>query len=434
MTRADEHDARSAAERAPSETIWHITRDGTPAVPGAEPFVHASFTSQLAETLALHFVGVDEVVLLRLDSAALGARLVCEPSRGGALFPHVYGRIEPSDVLGRVRVARGADGAFDLAPLRACTPDLPAFLALQPLPVPRPWGGRRIAPRFGWTDPGPVGEWWLLSCHPSARTELRDGGTLAAWLDAHAGAGLPRAADFPLLLKFLDADEVLSVQVHPDDATARSHGMANGKTEAWLVLDAEPGAKLWLGTADGVRPADVLAAVRAGADDDEVKALLRAVEPRAGDALLVPAGTIHAIGPGLAIYEVQQTSDATYRLYDWGRGREVHLELGEQAARDHRPSPPANAGPARGGWTTLLDDAAFRLSRARPEGALAVRPARGYAALTVLAGTGELRATPRVGESAADTCALRPGDTALVLRECAIDGDGLDLLLAEPGA
>lgn len=98
-----------------TETIWHITPDGTPATRGAEPFVHASFTAQLAGTLQVHFEGVPRVVLLRLDRAALGERLVIEPSRDGMDFPHVYGEIEAGDVLERVEITRGPDGAFDLS-------------------------------------------------------------------------------------------------------------------------------------------------------------------------------------------------------------------------------------------------------------------------------------------------------------------------------
>ncbi len=101
----------------PTATIWHITLDGQPARPGAEGFVHASFTPQLAGTLALHYPRAPAVVLLRLDEASLGARLVVEPSRGGQLFPHIYGEVLPGDVLERVPLTRGADGAFDLSAL-----------------------------------------------------------------------------------------------------------------------------------------------------------------------------------------------------------------------------------------------------------------------------------------------------------------------------
>ncbi len=100
-----------------AEAIWHITTDGVPARRGDEGFVHASFTSQLAGTLEVHYPAAASVVLLRLDPAALGERLVVEPSRDGALFPHVYGEIADGDVTGRVALARGGDGVFDLSGL-----------------------------------------------------------------------------------------------------------------------------------------------------------------------------------------------------------------------------------------------------------------------------------------------------------------------------
>lgn len=102
---------------AQPETIWHITTDGTPARVGDEGFVHASFTAQLAETLAVHYPDAHQVVLLRLDPTALGERLVVEPSRGAALFPHVYGEIDAADVTDRVTLARGTSGAFPLEQL-----------------------------------------------------------------------------------------------------------------------------------------------------------------------------------------------------------------------------------------------------------------------------------------------------------------------------
>jgi uncharacterized protein (DUF952 family) len=98
----------------PPEIIWHITIDGTPALMGDEGFVHASFTSQLRETLAVHYPDAQQVVLLRLDRSALGDRLVIEASRGGALFPHVYGEIADRDVVEKVELARAASGRFPL--------------------------------------------------------------------------------------------------------------------------------------------------------------------------------------------------------------------------------------------------------------------------------------------------------------------------------
>ena len=312
-------------------------------------------------------------------------------------------------------------------------------LALQPLPVDRPWGGRRVARRFGWDDSRPRGEWWLASCRDDARTPLRDAAPrapadLAAWLAGPGRAlGLPAPADFPLLVKFLDSEQLLSLQVHPDDEVAARQGLPSGKTEAWVVLEAEPGACVYLGTAEGVSAATLLDRVAAGASDDEVRSLLRRVEVRPGDVLLVPAGTVHALGPGLATFEVQQNSDTTWRIHDWGRGRPVHLEQARQSARDLGP-PTVLRGAARRaagaatGWETLLSTGAFALRAAQVAGRLALEVPRGYALLTVLEGRGRL--APDGGAGA--RLELAPGDTVFVHGPAALEGEALSLLVVDP--
>jgi uncharacterized protein (DUF952 family) len=106
-------------DAAGAGAVWHLTREGLPAVRGAEGFVHCSYTAQLAGTIDVHFAGARELVLLRLHRERLGARLVAEPSRDGALFPHLYGEIAPDDVAGRITLVRGPDGRFDLSALPA---------------------------------------------------------------------------------------------------------------------------------------------------------------------------------------------------------------------------------------------------------------------------------------------------------------------------
>ena len=142
--------------------------------------------------------------------------------------------------------------------------------------------------------------------------------------------------EVPLLVKFLFTAEDLSVQVHPDDAYAGLHHNSPGKTEMWQVLAARNGAKI----AAGFREPVTCEQVRAAALDGSIVNLLEWFEARAGDTFFIPAGTVHAIGAGLTICEIQQRSDVTYRLYDYGRGRELHLDhalavsrLGAHAAR-----------------------------------------------------------------------------------------------------
>jgi mannose-6-phosphate isomerase len=135
-------------------------------------------------------------------------------------------------------------------------------------------------------------------------------------------------ADVPLLVKFVFTSERLSVQVHPDDAFAAAHENSLGKTEMWYILRADPGAQL----AIGFRETISRDRLRESALSGEIEKLLNWINVEAGDAFFIPAGTVHAIGGGLAICEIQQHSDITYRLYDYGRGRELHLEKALQVA------------------------------------------------------------------------------------------------------
>jgi mannose-6-phosphate isomerase len=141
--------------------------------------------------------------------------------------------------------------------------------------------------------------------------------------------------DLPLLIKFLFTSEKLSVQVHPDDDYARVHHDSRGKTEMWHILAAQPGAKI----AAGFRAPLSADQLKTSAISGEIEDLLAWHEARPGDTFFIPAGTVHAIGSGLVLCEIQQNSDVTYRLYDYGRPRELHLE--HAAAVSNRTSHPA---------------------------------------------------------------------------------------------
>ena len=135
-------------------------------------------------------------------------------------------------------------------------------------------------------------------------------------------------ADLPLLVKFVFTSGLLSVQVHPDDQFAAAHENSRGKTEMWYVLRADPGAKIALGFREKITRNRLREAALSG----EIEKLLNWVDVEAGNAFFVPAGTVHAIGAGLAICEIQQHSDVTYRLYDYGRPRELHIDKSLQVA------------------------------------------------------------------------------------------------------
>jgi mannose-6-phosphate isomerase len=194
-------------------------------------------------------------------------------------------------------------------------------LVLEPRHLEKPWGGRRIETVLGRSLlPGvKVGESWEVHDRGGAASVVTNGPLAGRTLAELRGAAPP----FPLLVKVLDAAETLSVQVHPDAETAaRLGGDAQAKTECWFVLHAEPGAKVWRGLREGVTRATLADAVAAGT----VESCLHSFEVASGDTVYVPAGTVHTIGAGVLLAEVQQNSDTTYRLHDWGRPRALHVE------------------------------------------------------------------------------------------------------------
>src|ERR1019366_6772916 len=208
---------------------------------------------------------------------------------------------------------------------------------LAPWFSPRPWGRKDLRPWYAATGTTePVGEAWLTGPESVVETGAMAGQTLAA-VTAEAGEALLGALDqiggpeFPLLVKLLFPSDKLSVQVHPDDAHAQAMGQPRGKTECWYVLEAEPGATIALGMKPGATP-DV---VRAAIADGTMEEWMEWVPVSVGDMVFVDAGTVHAIGPGVVLLETQQTSDVTFRLYDYGRPRELHVEQALRVMKMH---------------------------------------------------------------------------------------------------
>ncbi|SEB96629.1 type I phosphomannose isomerase catalytic subunit [Terriglobus roseus] len=209
---------------------------------------------------------------------------------------------------------------------------LPPF-RLHPKFESRTWGRPDLSPWYPTAVPQgdaaaePIGEAWLTGPASVANDGPYAGMTLGAIATEHTAELLgPASADaeFPLLVKLLFPDAKLSVQVHPNDEEAAAMGIGRGKTECWYVLEAEPGATVACGLRAGVAVTDLRTAIADGTAED----LLEHLPVAKGDMVFVDAGTVHAIGPGVTILEVQQTSDTTYRLYDYGRPRELHLEKG----------------------------------------------------------------------------------------------------------
>lgn len=172
-------------------------------------------------------------------------------------------------------------------------------------------------------------ERWLVSVHPSGQSLLKIGDNRQA-LDSVC-------PDYPLLIKIIQADDVLSVQVHPDDAYARAHGQCCGKSECWYILEAAPDAAIYCGLGEHCGKAELCAALAAGT----VESCLVRQPVHKGDFVYIPGGTVHALGRGIRAFEVQQSSDSTYRLYDWGRKRETHIAQGLCAASYDAPAPRA---------------------------------------------------------------------------------------------
>jgi mannose-6-phosphate isomerase len=215
---------------------------------------------------------------------------------------------------------------------------LTAALRFEPFLRPMVWGGRLLE-RLGKRLPTPeaYGESWEVSDHQLAQSVVAEGPwagtTLHALMATHKadllGAAAARHEVFPWLFKFLDAQDWLSVQVHPDEKSVRTLWPGEGpKNEAWFVLEALPGSWIYAGLLPGVGPAELAAALSRGAITD----CLYRFEPRPGHFLFLSAGTVHAVGGGVLLAEIQQTSDATFRLFDWnrrdaqGNSRKLHVQ------------------------------------------------------------------------------------------------------------
>lgn len=236
---------------------------------------------------------------------------------------------------------------------------VPGLLEFEEKCFERIWGGQKLRAHFGMNTPdGNVGEAWLVADHQVHESVVADGPcagmTLTQLLTMNPEAILGRVPKrtihgrFPLMLKILDAREALSVQVHPDDETAKRLGEPDvGKTEMWYVLQADPGSELICGLAPDLRLSDL----RKAAESGEIERFMARHRVSGGEAMFVEAGSVHAIGAGLVLAEIQQNSDLTYRIYDWnrsdaeGRPRQLHLDKSLEAI--HFGAPPPTPGSAR---------------------------------------------------------------------------------------
>jgi mannose-6-phosphate isomerase len=321
-------------------------------------------------------------------------------------------------------------------------------LLFEPYLRPQPWGARRLASQLGRTLPeGRYGESWELSAHPHHVSRVaagREQGTPLTELWERYGASWSHAdtppATFPWLLKLLDCHELLSVQVHPNDDQARVWTPGQGgKSEAWLVLSAEPEAVIYAGLNAGVTPAEVEARALAGT----VEACLHRFQPRPGDCIAIPPGVVHTMGGGVLLVEIQQTSDATFRLYDWNRpgldGRPRPLQLVEALSCidwNRGPVDPVTPQvtdelPAElGRVERLVTNEHFAWSRLTLTGKPCGFPADELTIWTVIEGTVTFRQGPReVTLPMGRSCLLPPATEPI---RCSPDGPAT-LLRVQPG-
>lgn len=306
--------------------------------------------------------------------------------------------------------------------------------------IPKVWGGRALADLFGIELPAgeAIGEAWELYDRPDGSSRIRGSGqTLAALVrrdpDAIVGRGvrLGFGGSFPLMLKFLDAREGLSLQVHPGDDEARAEH-DSGKDECCVVLRAAPDARIVCGLRRGVDRAEFLAKAHTAA----VEQMVCAFRPEVGDVIHIPPGTVHGIGPGVVVFEVQQNSDLTYRLYDWGRGREVHVERALGVAQtgpvdDDRPV--VAPRPLPDGGTLLIATEHFRVRRYSPRWPLELATHGRFVTVTAVAGAARVGWAGATGQA----LAIAAGDTVLVpacVPAVRIEPDDhVDLLVCDPG-
>lgn len=205
------------------------------------------------------------------------------------------------------------------------------MLRLIPHCSPRIWGGDKlkILRNIAWPESEgvPLGETWEISTHPNGPSKVSSGQDLFTALGEKS---------LPFLVKYIDTSDNLSVQVHPNNQMAKNHGHHSGKNECWLILEAGPGAGIYLGTRSGVTKQDFQELLKRG--EENIAQLLNFIPVKKGDFFFVPAGTIHAIGKRVTLLEIQEPSDITYRLWDWnrldneGRPRTLHLEKGLEAS------------------------------------------------------------------------------------------------------
>lgn len=280
------------------------------------------------------------------------------------------------------------------------------------------WGGTKLHDYFPDCTTVPAAEAWVLSCHKDGESTVKNGPlsgkTLSEALDVFGRDALGENGKkfdfFPVLIKLIDAKKDLSVQVHPDDEYARKNENSYGKTEMWYVVDCQEGARLFYGFKEKISKQEFEQRIK----DNTLTDALRSVEVKKGDCFFIPSGTIHAIGSGMLIAEIQQNSNCTYRVYDFGRlgadgkPRELHI----QKALDVTKTEPAQ--PADFGGKEILADCQYFNSKLLQGSCELEVGEDSFSAVLVISGTGCLKWAEEQIELSAGDCIFLPANMGKV--------------------
>ena len=290
-------------------------------------------------------------------------------------------------------------------------------LLMIPMLDPRPWGRLDLRPIYEGVCKETIGELWLTGDNCLVQNGGLAGQSLAdlsRQFQRELVGEAPSAADrFPLLMKFLFPQEKLSVQVHPDDDDARALGEPWGKTECWYVVQAEAGAELGLGLQKGVTRVQFEQAIQ----ENRAEEMLNWIKVFAGDMIYVAGGTVHTLGPGSIIVETQQQSDTTFRLYDYGRPRELHLEHGLRVIKEKvgsgkvRPQPFTKFGNNENRRQPLVASRYFIVERVDLDADQDFEPRRGKSSAQIMVATD---GAARVLAEGCDPVTFKKGDAMVI--------------------
>ena len=308
---------------------------------------------------------------------------------------------------------------------------------LKPVFQEKIWGGSRLRSVFGFDIPNDkIGEDWAISAHPHGVSVVENGEYQGQkldelWQNHKELFGNPTEPVFPLI-KILDAEDELSVQVHPDDAYGMKHEGELGKTECWYIIDAEPGAEIIYGHHAKTRE-ELAEMIQEGRWDD----LLKKVPVKKGDFFYVPSGTIHAIGKGIMILETQQSSDTTYRVYDYdrkdanGNTRELHIQQSIDVTTVPAITPQIQMKEVRKGNSsivTYLETEFFNVYEWDIKGITSFKKQAPYTLATVIDGAGELVVNEKIYPLTKGASFILPNDVT----EWTVQGE-LSIIASEPG-